>query len=99
MINKVTYKEEPNLFEEIEEFAIDSIQDHRRGSGFWREDIIELKLEHKAYFPEVRDFEQYLGTWKTNQVLWDSEYGFEETFSELTRVEKKEKISYEWVEV
>lgn len=99
MVNKVTYNEEPNLFEEITEFAIDSIQDHRRGSGFWREDIIELKLEHKQYFPEGVDFEQYLGTWKTNQVLWDSEYGFEETFSELTRVEKKEKIFYEWVEV
>lgn len=34
MINKVTYKEEPNLFEDIVEFAIDSIQDHRRGSNF-----------------------------------------------------------------
>lgn len=98
MINKVKYSEEPNLFEEIEEFAIDSIQDHRRGSGFWREDIIELKLEHKQYFPEVEDFEQYLGTWKTNQVVWDSEYGFEDTFSELTRVVKKEKISYKWEE-
>ena len=99
MINKVTYKEEPNLFEDIVEFAIDSIQDHRRGSNFWREDIIELKPEHKEYFPEVENFEQYLGTWITNQVLWDSEYGFEDTFSELTRVEKKEKISYEWVSV
>lgn len=99
MKNKVTYQEEPNLFEEITEFAIDSIQDHRRGSGFWREDIIEFKLEHKKWFPEVEDFEQYLGTWKTNQVLWDSDYGFEETFSELTRVEKKETVSYEWVEV
>lgn len=99
MKNKVTYNEEPNLFEEIEEFAVDSIQDHRRGSGFWREDIIELKLEHKEYFSEVEDFEQYLGTWKTNQVLWDSEYGFEDTFSELTRVKKKETVSYEWTEV
>lgn len=99
MINKVTYNEEPNIFEEIVEFAIDSIQDHRRGSGFWREDIIELKLEHKEYFPEVENFEQYLGTWKTNQVLWDSEYGFEEQFSELYRVNRKEIVSYEWVNV
>ena len=65
----------------------------------WLEDIIEFKLEHKEYFPEIRDFEQYLGTWKTNQVIWDSEYGFDETFSELTRVEKKEVISYEWVTI
>ena len=98
-MNKVIYKEEPLLFDEITEFAIDSIQDHRRGSGFWREDIIEFKLEHKEYFPEIRDFEQYLGTWKTNQVIWDSEYGFDETFSELTRVEKKEVTSYTWVNI
>jgi hypothetical protein len=97
MINTVTFAEEPTLFEERSEFAIDSIQDHRRGSGFWREDIIELKAEHKEYFPEVKDFEQYLGTWKTNQVLWDSVYGFEETFSELYRVEKEEIIFYEWI--
>ena len=98
-MNKVTYKEEPLLFDEITEFAIDSIQDHRRGSGFWREDIIEFKLEHKEYFPEIRDFEQYLGTWKTNRVLWNSEYGFDEEFSELTRVKKKEVLSYEWVTI
>ena len=97
MINKVTYKEEPTLFEDITEFSIDSIQDHRRGSNFYREDIIELKLEHKEYYPEIADFKQYLGTWKTNQVIWDDNYGFEETFSELTRVEKKETVSYEWV--
>lgn len=97
MINKVTYKEEPNLFEDIVEFSIDSIQEHRRGSNFYREDIIELKPEHKEYFPEVENFEQYLGTWKTNQVIWDDNYGFDSDFSELTRVEKKEKISYEWV--
>lgn len=97
MINKVTFKEEPNLFEDIAEFSIDSIQEHRRASNFYREDIIELKVEHKEYFPEVENFEQYLGTWKTNQVIWDDNYGFDSDFSELTRVEKKEKISYEWV--
>lgn len=97
MKTKVTYKEEPNLFEDIEEFSIDSVQNHRRGSNFWRYDIIELKPEHKEYFEEVENFEQYLGTWKTNTVLWDSEYGFEDTFSELVRVEKKEIVSYEWV--
>ena len=98
-MNKVTYKEEPLLFDEITEFTIDSIQDHRRGSNFWREDIIEFKEEDKEYFPDIEDFEQYLGTWKTNQVIWDSEYGFDETFSELTRVEKKGVTSYTWVNI
>lgn len=99
MINKITYAEEPNLFEDITEFSIDSIQDHRRGSGFWREDIIEFKIEQKKLFPEIKNFEDYVGTWKTNQVLWDSENGFEDEFSELTRVTKKEVVFYEWVEL
>lgn len=98
MKNKVTYNKEPNLFEEIEGFSIHTDSDHRRGSSYYRWDIIELKLEHKQWFPEVKDFEQYLGTWKTNTIVDDYEYGSDESFSELTRVEKKEKISYEWVE-
>lgn len=47
MIKTVTYKEESELFDEITEFAIDSIQDHRRGSNFYRTDIIEFKPELK----------------------------------------------------
>jgi len=99
MINKVTYNEEPTLFDDIREFSIDSIQDHRRGSNFYREDIIEFTEEHKKFFPEIENFEQYLGTWRTNNVIWDDDYGFDETFSELYRVEKKETVSYEWVNV
>lgn len=93
----ITDEEEPTLFEEIEEFSIDSFKNHRRGSNFYREDIIELKEEHRKWFPEVKNFEQYLGTWRTNKVIWDDNYGFDKPFSELTRVEKKEKITYEWV--
>lgn len=98
MKTKVTYKEEPELFNDITEFSIDSIQEHRRGSNFYREDIIEFKEEHKEYFLEVNNFEQYLGTWRTDNVIWDGNYGFEDTFSELARVEKKETVSYEWVD-
>lgn len=98
MKNKVTYNEEPNLFNDITEFSIDSIQDHRRGSNFYREDIIEFREEHKEYFPDVENFEQYLGTWRTNNVIWDDNHGFDSEFSKLTRVEKKETVSYEWVD-
>lgn len=98
MKNKVTYNEEPNLFNDITEFSIDSIQDHRRGSNFYREDIIEFREEHKEYFPDVENFEQYLGTWRTNNVIWDGNHGFDSEFSKLTRVEKKETVSYEWVD-
>lgn len=99
MINKITYKEEPHLFDDLTEFSIESIQDHRRGSNFFREEIIEFTEEDKQWFEEVKDFDKYLGTWKTNQVIWDDNYEFDETFSELTRVRKKEIISHEWEEV
>jgi len=99
MINKVTYNEVPKLFDDITEFSIDSTQDHRRGSNFFRTDIIEFKEEHAKWFPEVENFKDYLGTWRTNCVIWDGEYGFDEEFSELTRVEPKEKITYEYVDV
>lgn len=99
MINKVTYAEEPNLFEDITEFSIHTDEDHRRGSNYYRWDIIEFKPEHKEYFEEVENFEQYIGTWKTNTILDDWEHGSDESFSELVRVEKKEVVSYEWVEL
>ena len=98
-MNKVTYQDEPTLFDDIVEFSIDSDMDHRRGSNFYRTDIIELEPEHKEHFPDIEDFDKYLGTWRTNTVIWDDNSGFEDEFSELTRVEQKEKITYEWVEV
>jgi hypothetical protein len=99
MKNTVNYAEQPNLFEDITEFSIHTDSEHRRGSNYYRWDIIEFKSEHKEYFPEVKDFEQYVGTWKTNTILDDWEHGSEESFSELYRVEKKEVLSYEWVGV
>jgi len=99
MINRVTYQEEPLLFDEIDEFSIDSDMDHRRGSNFYRTDIIEFLPEHKNHFTDIEDFDKYLGTWQTNEVVWDDNYGFEDNFSELTRVEKVEKITYEWVAI
>lgn len=92
MIKKVTYKDCPELFEDITEFSVHSEQNHRRGSNFFRTDIIEFKADDKEYFQEVENFEDYIGFWKTNEVIWDSEYGFDNTFSELTRVEKRVKI-------
>lgn len=85
-IQKVTYKEQPELFNDITELSIDSIQEHRRGSNFFRYDIIEFRKEHAKWFPNVDNFDDYLGTWRTNTVVWDSEDGWDETFSELERV-------------
>lgn len=97
MINKVTYKEEPNLFNDIKEFSIHTDEDHRRGSSYYRWDIIEFKLEDKEFFPDVENFEQYVGTWKTNTIVDDYEHGSYDSFSELNRVKEQEVISYEWV--
>ena len=99
MKNKVTYKEEPKLFEDIKEFSIYTDEDHRKGSSYYRWDIIEFKSEHKKYFPEVENFEQYLGTWMTNTIVDDYEHGSYESFSKLTRAEKKEITYYEWVKI
>lgn len=98
-MNKVNYKDEPELFEDITEHSIASDREHRRGSNFYREDIIEFKEEDKKWFPNIENFDQYIGTWRTNNVIWDDNYGFDEEFSELTRVEKVETITYRWQEV
>lgn len=93
MINKVTIKEEPTLFNDIVEFSVQENKDHRRGSNFYRDDIIEFTDGDSKYFPEITDFSKYVGFWKTNNVLWDSEYGFEdESYSELSRVKRIEVI-------
>jgi hypothetical protein len=93
---RVNCKTEPTLFNDITEFSIDSVQDHRRGSNFYREDIIEFKEEHSVHFPDIEDFSKYVGTWRTNNVIWDDNYGFDSDFSELTRVKKVETVSYVW---
>lgn len=100
-IKKVKYEDEPTLFEDILEYSIDNEMDHRRGSNFYREDIIELTAEHAEDFPEIKDFEKYIGLWKTNNFIWDSEYGGDDEVSELRRVEKRVKVveTIEWVEV
>lgn len=98
-INKVTYKEEPSLFDDIVEFSIESKQDHRRGSNFYRTEVIEFKEEHAKWYPKIKNFRDYLGTWRTNCIIWDADEGFDENFSELTRVEKKEVITYEYVDI
>jgi len=99
MINKVNYKDEPSLFDDLQEFSIDNTMDHRRGASFYRVDIIELKPEDKKFFPEIGNFEQYVGTWRTDEIVWSDDEGFDETFSEIERVEKVEVVSYEWKNV
>ena len=97
MIKKVTHKQEPTLFEDIREMSIHEIREHRKYSTFYAEDIIEFKKEDAQLYTEIKNFEKYVGYWKTNQVIYNSSEGFEDEYSELTRVEKVETITYEWV--
>lgn len=100
MILKVTKEEEPTLFVDLSEMEIDNIRDHRRGSSFYSQDIVEFKPEDIEYYPEIPDFvEKYVGTWITDSYIWDDNYGSDEKPTTLTRVEKKEIVSYEWVKV
>jgi len=101
MINKVTYKEQPELFTDLLEMSVDAFQEHRRNSNFYRYDIVEFKPEDKEYYPNIENYEDYLGFWKTDTWIYDPEHGSDESPSELTRVEQVEKVvtTYEWVEV
>ena len=99
MINKVTYKEEPTLFDDIVEFSIEENMDHRRGSSFYRDEIIEFIEEDSKHFPDIKDFEKYIGTWRTNNVIWSEDDGFDTDYTSLIRVKQKEVLTYEWEEV
>lgn len=93
-MNKIELKNIPALFEYISEFIIeDSYSDHRRNSNFFTKSIIEFTSEHSKFFPEVPNFNDYLGTWETNVYISDREHGTDwSSLNELTRVEKKTKI-------
>ena len=103
VINYITSKDNPNIFRNISESIVDNtLDEHRRGSSFYKQSIVQFDAEDKQYFDDVDNFEAFIGTWETNQYLYDSEYGtdWEEIF-ELVRVEQKTVLveTIEWVKV
>ena len=91
MINKLDEKiaiEYGLDFDELlEDFYTDSFVNHRRGSTFYKQSIIEINEKH---YPDV-DKELY-GFWETNEYIWNDDYGFDrEDIDTLTRVVSKEK--------
>ena len=91
MINKLNEKiaEEYGLdFDELlDDFYTDSFVNHRRGSTFYKQSIVEINEEN---YPDV-DKELY-GFWETNEYVYDDDYGFDiEEIDTLTRVTQKEK--------
>lgn len=92
-MNKILKKDFPTLFVDILELAIDkSYNEHRRNSNFYTKSIIQLSEEDKEYFPTIENFEQFYGTWETNQYISDTEYGTDmDEIIELNRVELVEE--------
>jgi|SRR5690606_2916424 len=90
-MNKILKKDYPRLFANIGEAIIeDSRRDHRRGSNFFTQSIVEFKPEHQEYYDI--DLTPFLGTWETNTYLSDYDHGTDwDEILELRRVEKKEK--------
>jgi len=81
----------------LEDFQQNSYEDHRRGSNFYVQSIVEIKEE---WYPEVpRELD---GFWETSMYVWDDNYGFDKSdIKELIRVEQKERTIVEkyWEQV
>lgn len=98
MILKVTKKEKPELFIEIGEHVIESTQEHRKGSSFYENVIIEFTHDQKQYYPNIEDYENYIGYWEAN-IISDPYHGYNDLIETLERVEpvKVEIIKYKKV--
>jgi len=86
MIIKLTVKEEPSLFEDVSEFIVKTNREYRKEKSFYTSHIIEFKDCHAEDFPEIENFEKYLGLWKTNTIVATYEGDSDEYFSILNRV-------------
>ena len=100
MLNKITYKDNPELVElvifDANPIVLES--EHRRGSNFFTVWVIEVKPEWVPDNPEL------VGFWKTPRFVHDTENCYEEcAIHELTRVkssvtEKTIQVT-EWIEI
>ena len=85
-------KDYPNLFIDIRGYEIDCIQNHRRGSNFFTESIVEFYKDENEYGID--------GIWITNVYIWDDNYGHEDSeIQTLYKVEKKTKTVTNWVKL
>jgi hypothetical protein len=92
MINEINRKNAKELgldFNElIEDFIEDSYDEHRRGSTFFKQSIIEINEEH---YPNVN--KELYGFWETNEYVYSDDYGFDkQDIDTLHRVVLKEKV-------
>ncbi len=88
----------------LEDWDIEIIDDeHAKGTSFYSKLLYVIEDRHRDLFPNVKDFDQYIGTWSNDDyVIRDVNWGVETNdIQELTKV-KKETITVtttEWVPV
>jgi hypothetical protein len=92
MINEINRKNAKELgldFNElIEDFIEDSYDEHRRGSTFFKQSIIEI---NEKDYPNVN--KELYGFWETNEYVYSDDYGFDkQDIDTLHRVVLKEKV-------
>ena len=86
-----------NFDELLDDFLEDSYNEHRRGSTFFVQSIVEIDEEN---YPNID--KQLYGYWQTNEYIYSDDYGYDKTdIDTLTRVISKEKTIIEkyWEEV
>lgn len=90
---KLTRAEHPSLFQGISEAIIeDSYSQHRRGSTFYTRSIVEFKPEHRGYYPEIENFNDFVGTWETNQYVRGEDDTDWTEIDELIKVQPEEEM-------
>ena len=101
MINKITRKSAKELDIDfdilIDDFIDISYEEHRRGSDFFIQAIVEINENLGVNIPE-----EWYGYWETNTFVRDTEHGYNATdIFALTRVVQKERevIETYWAEV
>lgn len=87
----LTKKEHPEIFKNLREYETDlELNDHRKGSTFYRISIIKFEAEDAKNFPEIEDFSQYIGEWRTGEFVYsddDPSYAYEYEITELAKVD------------
>lgn len=100
-INKVTYEQQPYLFDDIHcNFDTHTLEQPMSKGWISYKSLITFGPENAEHYKDVENFEQYYGTWESNEYeiyKEDPEFEEGETIHTLYRVEEKEVIIKKWV--
>lgn len=103
IVTEITPNKEPWFFENIGEIIGDSTEidrSHRKGATFYTKNLIEFTPEIAQYYPEVKDFEKYIGFWVVNATYTDG-WGYDTDHITLAKRVKpitKSIIQQDWID-